>query len=281
MSTATILMLLLVDLTQSPGAAVQVPPRAEKPAGEGARKDAAAPRSEELKRSASAYRIARNSEPPKDLVMRPEPVLVWTNPLRRTFAGAVFVWVADGRPEAVASIFRYTEEGRAVEDNEFQSLATTGLTARRGSQTVWDPHTAGLTLSTIPGAPPPGATAAERLRQMHALAREFHAYFDVPEDRSELRLLPKPLYRYEADRPDLKDGALFAFVLTTDPEVLLVIEDRPIDGKPTWHYGFARMSMVNLRAKHKGRDVWSVGWATDLRNPNEPYVTLRASDRAP
>ena len=46
-----------------------------------------------------------------------------------------------------------------------------------------------------------------------------------------LRLLPKPLYRYE--RPDgptsSSDGALFAFVLGTDPEVFLLLEaaDRP------------------------------------------------------
>ena len=114
---------------------------------------------------------------------------------------------------------------------------------------------------------------------MRALAQEFHAFFDVPEDHTELRLLPQPLYRYQTKGPDLLDGALFAYVLTTDPEVLLAIEDRPVDGVPTWHYAFARMSMVNLRARHKGRDVWSADWASDFRNASKPYVTLRAPVR--
>jgi hypothetical protein len=57
-----------------------------------------------------------------------------------------------------------------------------------------------------------------------------------------------------------------------------VIEDRPVDGAAVWHYGLARMSMVNLRARHKDTDVWRVDWAIAFRNPSEPYVTLRVTD---
>jgi hypothetical protein len=235
---------------------------------------------DELKRTAARYQIVTNSESPKKLILGPEPVLHWTNPLRGTVAGAVFVWVADGRPEVVASLFQYTEQGKTVEDDEFQSLATTGLRATRDGQAVWAPRTEGVELAPIPGAPKPAATAAERLRQMYALAHEFHAFCDLPKDKSELRLLPKPLYRYETNRPELPDGALFAFVQTTDPEVLLVIEARSAGGSaPLWHYGFARMSMVNLRAQHKNRNVWSVNWASNYEDPNQLYVTLRAPDR--
>ena len=49
---------------------------------------------------------------------------------------------------------------------------------------------------------------------------------------------------------------------------------------PVWHYGFARMSMVNLRAQHKARNVWKVEWATDYRNPTLPYVTLQSETRS-
>ncbi len=202
---------------------------------------------DEFKRSAARYRILTDTERPKVLMLAPEPVLRWTNPVRGTVAGAVFVWLADGRPEVIMSVYRYPEDGKEVEENEFQSLATTGLTATRKGQEVWVPRTPGIRLDPIPGAPKPAATPAERLRQMRTLAREFHAFFDAPEDRTELRLLPKPLFRYETKRPDLADGALFAFVLTTDPEVLLLIEARSVGGASVWHYGFARMSMVNLR----------------------------------
>jgi hypothetical protein len=166
-----------------------------------------------------------------------------------------------------------------TEDHEFQSLATIGLTATRNGQTVWAPRIVGVSLIPIPGAARPAATSTERLRHMQALAREFHAFFDTADDKSELRLLPKPLYRYESKDPSLRDGALFAFVVTTDHEVLLAIETRPIGGDLAWHYGFARMSMVNLRAQHKGRTVWNADWVYDLEAPNKPYVTLRAADR--
>jgi len=284
MNAATILILLLAGLGQVPvaaGVSAQDTPDGVKPAREGTPKaDAGAQRLvlEELRRAAARYRIVTDTDPLKSLVLVPEPVLHWTNPLRSTAAGASFVWVVDGRPEVVASLYRYTLEVKTVEDHEFQSLATTGLKATRDGQAVWGPRTAGVSLAPIPGAPKPAATPAERLRQMRALAHEFHASFDLPKDRTELRLLPKPLYRYETNRPDLTDGALFAFVLTTDPEVLLTIEARPAGGASVWHYGFARMSMINLRAQHKERTVWSVDWVYDLQGPGQPYVTLRAPD---
>ena len=236
---------------------------------------------QEFKQAAARYRIVTESDPPKTTMLAPEPILHWTNPLRRTSNGAVFIWVADGRPEAVASFYRYAYEGRTIEDHEFQSLmTTTGLTATRDGQKVWAAPTGGISLATIPGAPRPAAAPGERLRQMRDLAREFHAFLDMPDDRSELRLLPKPLYRYEANRPDLLDGALFAFVVTTDPEVLLMIEARPGAADWAWHYGFARMSMVNLKAQHKDQRVWSADWVYDLEGPNKPYVTLRAPGRS-
>lgn len=234
---------------------------------------------EELKRAVARYRIEMATDPPRVLTAAREPVLSWTNPLRKTVGGATFLWVADGRPEAIASLYRVNEGGRIIEDHEFQSLATVGLTATRDGATIWTPQAAGMTLAPIPGAPKPAASPAERLRQLRALAQEFHAFFDTDDDKSELRLLTQPLYRYESKRSDLIDGALFAFVVTTDPEVLLAIEARPVDGKPAWHYGFARMSMVNLRAQHKDREVWKAAWAVGLQDPTGPYFTTRAPSR--
>lgn len=232
-----------------------------------------------LQEAAARYRIVTNSDPAVTAALKPEPVLRWTNPTRGTVAGAVFVWVAGGRPEVVGSVFRYRLRGAPAEDHEFQSLALGGLTATADGRVAWAPRVAGVSLAPIPGAPAPAATPAERLRQLRALSREFRAYLDISDNRSELRLLTQPLYRYEVQgRPDLTDGALFAFVQTTDPEVLLVIEDRPrgAGGPPAWHYGFARMSMVDLRAEHKGRGVWRAAWDNQVESPDKPYVTLPA-----
>jgi hypothetical protein len=252
------------------------------PRGEGATKaEAPVLRLDDLKQAAEQYRIVVDSEPPRRPVLKPEPLLRWNNPLRGTVAGAVFVWIADGRPEVVASLYRYTANGAPVEDHEFQSLAMTGLSATLNGGLVWAPSTAGIALAPIPGAPAPAASPGERLRQMRALAREFHAFFNGAKDKSELRLLPQPLYRYEPSRADLVDGALFGFVQSTDPEVLLVIEARKTGTTTAWHYGLARMSMVDLRAEHKGREVWQVPWDYQVSAPNKPYMTRSTTPRTP
>jgi len=225
---------------------------------------------------ASTYRITLDSSRPIALTLREEPALKWTNPQRRADDGAVFVWTDRGRPEIAASFYRYKVDGKPFEDHEFVSLSTSPLSARRDGQVIWSLTAGNIRPTPIPDAPKPASTPNERLRQMRALAREFRATFNNPPDLSEIRLLTQPLYRFETEgrRTDVLDGALFAYVHTTDPEVLLVIEARPeVDGgHSTWHYSLARMSMVNMRVHHKDREVWSVQWATKLKDPTEPYM---------
>ena len=64
--------------------------------------------------------------------------------------------------------------------------------------------------------------------------------------------------RYGKPGSDVIDGALFAYVLTTDPEVYLMIEARKGKDGPEWQYAFAPMSVYGLRGSCKGQVVWSV-----------------------
>jgi hypothetical protein len=58
---------------------------------------------------------------------------------------------------------------------------------------------------------------------MKEIARRFHCRLsgNGPEDQ-DLRLLPSPIYGYNSDQADVLDGALFAYVQGTDPEVILM-----------------------------------------------------------
>jgi hypothetical protein len=230
-----------------------------------------------MKRAMGRYRIELGSDPAVPLTLVGEPVLRWSNPVRApgTSDGAVFVWVAGGRPEVVAAVYR-----NPVERHEFLSLATVPLTARQDGRAVWAPTTAGLSMAPIPEAPGPAATPSERLRQMRVLARQFQVeVVERGEDPTALRLLPQPLYRYEPGRPDLSDGALFAFTLATDPEAILVIESRPSQGAMAWHYGFGRMSAHELHARHDRRLVWQAPRHTPPRDPAIPYMGFPAADQ--
>jgi hypothetical protein len=264
------------------GASAQEAAKKDDPAkaAEGAGPPASGQQSfKELKQAASDYAIAEDASPPIPLTLAPEPALRWSNPQRNTPDGAVFLWLAEGRPKAVASLYRYRVDGAMVEDHEFQSLSTSGITARRDGRPIWSTALPGVEFKPIPGAPKPAASPNDRLRQMRALAREFRGYLGVQERQTELRLLTQPLLRYEAQPAGGKDGALFAFVQATDPEILLLIEERPDGGAPAWHYALARMSMVNLRAHHKDREVWSAEWAPGGGSPSMPYCTIQGAQR--
>ena len=57
-------------------------------------------------KDASEYSIAVASDPKKVAELKKEPIFEWTNPTREGLQqGVVFVWLRDGRPAALASIF--------------------------------------------------------------------------------------------------------------------------------------------------------------------------------
>jgi hypothetical protein len=232
-------------------------------------------------REVAEYTVVAHSDPEAALTLKSEPSLRWTNPERETDGGLVFLWLGRGRPEAISCFYRVRFEGRLVEAHEFVSLAPVGLTATLRKRTVWSPPVPGLEFRPVPGTPHPSTTPAERLRQLRALAREFHVAVDVDTGPTELRLLPQPIARFGGEDANSIAhagaasrslvGALFGFVLATDPEAWLVIEERPGSDRTAWHYAFARMSSRSLTARHRDRPVWNAPRDRDDNNPTKPY----------
>ena len=193
------------------------------------------------------------------LVLEREPVLMWANPVVGSIHGAVFVWTDNGRPQAITSAFKWFAPAKHL-GVEFHSLASVPITGEREGKQVWYPARGGVELKPIEGVSPPADLAAARLRQMRELASQFTATVTTPEGIThDLRLLTKPIYRDSgASRGALSDGALFVFVMGTDPEVALRIEARPDQGREAeWHYALARMSIRALSVAHRGQGVWS------------------------
>src|SRR5947207_13240793 len=61
-------------------------------------------------KEAETYSIAVESAPMKQLELKKEPVFEWLNPARGDQQGAVFLWLRDGRPAALACIFSQPHE---------------------------------------------------------------------------------------------------------------------------------------------------------------------------
>ncbi|MCO8122648.1 hypothetical protein NHH03_12950 [Stieleria sp. TO1_6] len=210
-----------------------------------------------------------------------DPLLNWSNPVRTTPGGALFLWVQDKRP--VVAMCKFSN-GINVIASEFQSLSDRQFTMQIDGKTHWRPAKPGVEMRPVPmtntGNATIASTASARLRQMRSIAREFSAEL-VPSNRNptQLRMMSSPAYRYEnaGGSGEILDGALFLFSLGTDPEVMLVIETLPDpSGTQRWHYGIARMSVVPSLVHYNDTVVWQTQTA-QAKNPSSTYFLINES----
>ncbi len=232
-----------------------------------------------LEQSINWYELRPKAESTQRL--RPEIVMSWQNPVRiNTGPGVLAIWTDRGRPVAMASIFEWNREIC----HEFGSLSRSNtLVARDQTGVIWSPDTPGVNFADVPDAPPPAASPASRLRQMKALAERFSARLPdrVGEaEREVLRLLPKPIYRYDAKEvpstePRVRDGGMFAFVKGTDPEVVLLLEAVEHDEKMVWQYALARATAWAVEASLGDRVVLSVGHLAVTQDLKSTQIQIR------
>jgi hypothetical protein len=261
--------ILLTALTLAMTLAGQVPTPKK------AARDLGAERLESMKESARSYKLTLAGENPSDLKLRPDPAFrLGQQGDGVVLDGAIFLWEDEvGRPGAAAQIFLLQVQGLPEGQwrHEFSSLATKGFTASQGDTPRWMPMLPGVSFKPIKGGPKPADTPQLRLRQMHALAEQFRAEDDFwGRGWTKLRLLPRPISRYGKPDGTPQDGALFAFVLGTDPEAFLFIEARKGTKELEWQYAFAPMSCWALKAEHQGQPVWSL----TQRDTGMPFRTF-------
>jgi len=248
------LAMLAVIVTALPALGQEQPNVSEPSAAAAAKKDPASLREmiDGAVDDIEVFADAETREPARTIV-----ALRWANNARGSEDGMTILYVHAGRPLAAACLYPWS--GRLIHD--FQSLSRGKIVARRAGALVWQPQEPGVKFAPIPDAPPPESSPLARLRQMKTLAEQFQSamlgWKDDSTDREELRMLPRPLYRYEAKEGQVVDGAVFAFVMGTDPESLLLIEAvKGDDGKANWQFAFARRTSGELEGRHQEKVVW-------------------------
>ncbi len=210
-------------------------------------------------KDASEYEFFLDEPKRQGLALRPEPVMRWTS--SGDYNGEVYVWTHQGAAVVVGCIFSgpLSKTTRQVM-HEFHSLAQAPLHAGKKGGSGWLAGEPGIKLEPVPDVPEPAKVPVRRLAQMRDLARRFTAQVDREGARSEMRLLPQPIYRYEIadEKSPVVDGALFAFVWTagTDPEVLVAIEARRTDQGVRWEYAAARFTNREAWLKYQDKEVW-------------------------
>ena len=206
----------------------------------------------------AARPVREESNNGEALRLRNEPVLRWNSP-QAGIDGAVFLWLHAERPTAVVGPFLAPQQGGLYV--QFQSLADNALVAARDGEAIWNSQEPGIQWLASDTARPAN-TERERLAQMRAIARGFRATAVKgppnyePGSKWELRLMPRPLYRYSSPELDVIDGALFALALGTDPELFVLIEARLEEDQKVWRYALAPWCESELLVEYKDRIVW-------------------------
>ena len=235
---------------------------------------------ETMEASVNWYEVLPNAA--ARIPLTPQIAMRWINASRgRDAQDFLLLWVHDGRPVAAASVYSYDR----YLCHELCSLSRNAeLVARTSEATVWAPESAGVEFHDVPNGPAPAATPVLRLAQMKSLGARFTAtltgWKDDESDREVLRLQPRPLYRYDikADtdtHASVRDGALFAFVQGTDPEVLLLVEEVVLDDRPRWQYAFARATSGGVEARLDDKPVWKVTRSTNTTSRTSPQITFQ------
>ena len=235
-------------------------------------------RAEQTVRQARAealrYELVQSDAPDKKFQLRDEPILKWSNPSEGALFGSVVLWTGSGRPVAVGSIYRWYGD-RTEFQSELKLLAPHSIEVTRDGEPFWQAPSSDVEFHELPHLRSPAVSKSRRLQQMRDIARRFTAMLAEPnKGTTSLRLLSQPVYRYDELPDDLIDGAMFAFVQGTDPEVFLMIEAAKTAQGPVWQYAVARMNMFQLSVAIDDKEVWraeELKWA-DVASRRGPYM---------
>ena len=189
----------------------------------------------------------------------PKPLLRWTNPNFGVRDGLFVAWVDEKkRPMAAGQVFLMPKS-----ENEWyieqQSLCDDAMEFHSRSNSAWTPSEPGIQWRTFPAKRyKPARSKPLRLTQMRQLARRFRGQDDLVDKDDELRLMPNPMVRYEDLNNGILDGALFALVQGTDPELLVQIEVREEKaGAPEYWWAIAPMTSAKASAFLDDEQVYS------------------------
>lgn len=197
------------------------------------------------------HRLYTADRPDRPCQLVDAPLVRFDNPVSRIGDGMMFLWTDNGRP--VAALKSYYNLPNGTWGRTFVSLATEPLTLTVAGEVAWTPKTGSVEFKALSDVPPPADTPGPRLVQMRGIAREFQVVDNWgirnPTDW-QLRMLPKPLYRYEASEEGVVDGAIFGYALS-GPEALLLLEAHQTEGGLEWRYAAVRCTRFQLTFLHR------------------------------
>ena len=213
----------------------------------------------------------------------PEPVVRYSDHLQQIADATMWVYGTKGRPVALQKVECYRRPGFLKYLYALFSLSDDLIEVRWPGERGWSSTKPAVELREVPGGPKPASTEAGRLLQMKEVIRRFAATkADMGDVHEEMRVLPRPVYRYRDPDAGLQDGAIFAFVVNgTNPDFLMLIELRGPDvTQATWNYAPVRMTAGILKVRLDGKEVWSVPGVFGLGGTFDTWLFFFARQQA-
>jgi hypothetical protein len=242
----------------------------------------------------TSFSVNRNNEPIPNL--RKSTILnLWNPTVAENRLGQVFLWTADGKPILVGTIMTGNGLGKRDAVNiiyEFHSLDSQPIQVKK-DRVLLDCPSPGVEWHRLETKDAPSQNRARRLIEMRNIAKSFQVVGSTAENPNRnLELLPSPIYRFEEPNSSATDGAIFAWVKATDPNVFILIEARDKD----WWVAFARSTIITLNINRdnklffkfdpiprdserlSGRPFY-IDWIGERRSSREPELKLPMSIR--
>ena len=206
-----------------------------------------------LQSAAENLEVSAGEQTDTALVVSTSPLMTYSDPARGYPAAGVWRIGQSGRPRGLVAIEYWpdTIKGGGFLSYELLSFRDGPLQLTSGARIDVQLSRNAISMQNVPDSAIPRGTKPLRLIQMKQLAARFNVEETLSGEFYALRQLPRPIDRYDDAGNDVVDGAAFAFVYGTNPEVLLLIEC----DEEAWRFGTARMSSAEIRITLGEREV--------------------------
>jgi hypothetical protein len=203
----------------------------------------------ELAGKCSFQVIGADSKPA--LEVRKEPLLKYTDEAIDVAASTLWVWM-DGEIPALFQKIEVNNRGGGSMwtycfANANSSPVECGWSEGRKTVVTAEP----VLTSPVPGNPEVKETPAALSFTARQISRQFSA-----SDGTELRLMPRPLMEFKAEKQNVPYGAVFAYATGTNPSMLLILQIEETPAGKRWMYRPVHMTAVELTLNHDGKSAW-------------------------
>lgn len=218
-----------------------------------------------MARIARGINVSVTDKTRRDLEVIPNALFRFHDPARNQSDGTIWGYGTTGRPAVFLTMTLHPRsDGTLGWLYELNSLSADPVTAEiPGMSTRWSPRKSGLSPASVPDAPAPSDKESGRTRQLRDLSSRFVGFeflkkdLTGPFERFQLRLIPRPIYRYSDPAHGLIDGAVFLMTHTTNPEIIMLMEAVREADNPVWKYAFARCAYAEVHVELDGKNVWT------------------------